>query len=316
MSEVGAVQQFSMRVDPGLAGRRIRFQLRDRLTFELVNLALGVALVIVGAVSQWLFLLLVGAAMLAIVVYRMGRSVWTERRYVHVMHPVGSTITAEYGADQLVVRDSMCEGLNPYAEIASVQTRGDFVEVVLKHQPRFLIPAEICPPGIVERLAASVESAAPATVPATFTHVVRTTDAYAKAIAAYSVRRGVLSPVWLISIVVCVTVGIAMVSTGRWIEAALVLSPLVLLVLAVVSRLQSWPSQAGIQMRTRFDDDGFMFSDSHSAAKWAYDVCDRVKLRPLAVELRWKDGVWGQYPRELFPDAELARFVKAGAPVS
>ncbi len=42
-----------------------------------------------------------------------------------------------------------------------------------------------------------------------------------------------------------------------------------------------------------------------------------MRVHSDVVELRDVDNhIWGQYPRELFPDAELGRFAAAGARVS
>lgn len=319
MSDVGASQQFSMQVDPGLAGRRVRHQLRDQLPGEVTSVVAGAVLVVAGMGWPSLLPLFVASATMfvATTVARIVRVVSSEISFVRLHFPVGSNVVVTFAADHLVLRGTMEESFVPYAGIGWVRRRGHFVEVYPKAESRFLLPAEICPPAVEAKLAEAIESATPATVPAMFTNRALAGEVYAKATSRYATRNGVVTLGWLLPVIGWALIAIAAAVLGKWIGVLVPVVSLVMLGLTAVNTLQSWRSREVIEMRTRFDDDGFVFSDSDSAVKWAYELFDRVRVHPAVVELRdVASHVWSQYPRELFPDAELDRFARGGVRVS
>ena len=312
--------ELSMQVDAGFGRRRVGAQVRSQLLFRLSPVMIGLVAILVGQ-NRWpLEALLLSAAGLLMIVRGIAgivAMVVREQRTCRIRYPVGSTIAVAYSADHLVVRSLLEEVLIPYSGLLGAVESGDFVLLHRRGEAPVRLPAELCPPDVRARFLAAVAAApvVPPTIPASFVRQVVTDERYARAAVRLAAAHGARRAGWLLPMLAWSVIAVAGVLLGAWLAAALALVGIASLAVPLIGCLQGWPTMAGIAMRTRFDDDGFVFAEGDGAVKWAYEFFDEVRVQGDIVELRVADDrVWGQYPRELFPDVSLARF--AGTRVS
>ena len=312
------MMRVSWTVDPGYAARRVAWRVRQYLRVWVLP---GVIIV---AGSCWVVVL--GLLMLpdpaGFAILTLGgwgtvsaflavpMMIRRELRLVRMRYPVGSTLTAEYGAEHAVFWGPMEELFVPYVTLAGVAESRGFVTLLRRSGPPFVVAAEQCPHGARERIMRGVTGAARAVrvPPEQFGRPFYSYQGYAREAARRAAVRAVARPSWFVPELVLLLGALGLLVWGEWLVAIVFAGAAVLRVIPAVNVLEGWRGLVGIVMRAKFDDDGFVFSDGPESVKWDYRLFDRVVVHTLVVELRTADEhVWGQYPRAIFPFSFFVR---------